>query len=92
MTRSVDIRGRRCGDRRGSMIGRLSNRFFFVVGDWVLRYYSPAKKCKLDSAWFGPYLVVSLAGWAVGIQLHPDSPIYPCTLPRFEENANVPVA
>ena len=37
--------------------------------------YSPAKKCKLDSAWVGPYLVVSLAGWAVGIQLRPDSPI-----------------
>ena len=45
------------------------------MGDWVLRYYSPAKKCKLDSAWVGPYLVVSLAGWALGIQRHPDSPI-----------------
>ena len=47
----------------------------FAVGDWVLRYYSPAKKCRLDSAWAGPYLVVSLAGWAVGIQLRPYSPI-----------------
>ena len=48
-----------------------------MVGDWALRYYSPAKKCKLDSAWvaIGPYLVVSLASWAVGIQLQPDSPI-----------------
>ena len=46
-----------------------------MVGDWVLRYYSPAKKCKLDSAWVGPYLVVSLADWVLGIQLHPDSPI-----------------
>ena len=45
------------------------------MGDWALRYYSPAKKCKLDSAWVGPYLVASLAGWAVGIQLQPDSPI-----------------
>ena len=36
-------------------------------------YYSPAKKSKLDS--LGPYLVVSLAGWALGIQRHPDSPI-----------------
>ena len=44
------------------------------MGDWVLRYYSPAKKCKLDSAWVGPYLVVSLAGWALGTQRHPDSP------------------
>ena len=50
-------------------------RRLFAVGDWVLRYYSPAKKCKLDSAWVGPYLIVSLAGWALGIQRHPDSPI-----------------
>ena len=39
---------------------------------WVLRYYSPAKKCKLDSAWVGPCLVVSLAGWDLGFS---DSPI-----------------
>ena len=45
------------------------------MGDWVLRYYYPAKKCKPDSAWVGPYLVVSLAGWALGIQRHLDSPI-----------------
>ena len=47
----------------------------FAVGDWTLRYYPPAKKCKLDSPWMGPYLVMSLAGWAVGVQLHPDSPV-----------------
>ena len=45
------------------------------VGDWTLRYYPPARKCKLDSAWVGPYLVMSLAGWAAAIQLQPDSPI-----------------
>ena len=45
------------------------------VGDWVLHYYSPAKKCKLDSAWVGPYIVVSLAGCALRIKLYPDSPI-----------------
>ena len=38
-------------------------------------YYPPAKKCKLDSSWVGPYLVVLLAGWAAGVQLQPDSPI-----------------
>ena len=38
----------------------------FVVGDWT---------CKLDSPWMGPYLVVSLAGWAMGVQLQTDSPI-----------------
>ena len=54
---------------------RRAVRLLFAVGDWVLRYYSPAKKCKLDSAWVGPYLVVSLAGWVLGIQRHPDSPI-----------------
>ena len=47
----------------------------FAIIDWTMRYYPPAKKCKLDSPWLGPYLVVSLAGWAVGVQLHPDSPI-----------------
>ena len=40
-----------------------------------MRYYPPAKQCKLDSPWVGPYLVVSLVGWAVGVQLQPDSPI-----------------
>ena len=54
---------------------RRAVRRLFAVGDWVLPYYSPAKKCKLDTAWVGPYLVVSLAGWALGIQRHPDSPI-----------------
>ena len=47
----------------------------FTVGDWVMRYYAPAKKCKLDSAWIGPYLVVSFMGWTIGIQKGPDSPI-----------------
>ena len=42
---------------------------------WVMRYYPAAKKCKLDSVWVGPYLVVSIVGWAVGIQKHLDSPI-----------------
>ena len=41
---------------------------FFSLGDWVMRYYAPAKKCKLDSAWIGPYLVVSFLGWTLGIQ------------------------
>ena len=47
----------------------------FAVGDWVMRYYTPAKKCKLDSAWIGPYLIVSLIGWALGIQKDLESPI-----------------
>ena len=40
-----------------------------------MRCYAPAKKCKLDSAWIGPYLVVSFMGWTIGIQKDPDSPI-----------------
>ena len=40
-----------------------------------MRYYTPAKKCKLDSAWIGPYLIVLLIGWALGIQKDSDSPI-----------------
>ena len=44
-----------------------------VAYDQVCR--NSSQKCKLDSPWMGPYLVVSLVGWAVGIQLQPDSPI-----------------
>ena len=40
-----------------------------------MRFYTPAKKCKLDSAWIGPYLIVSLIGWALRIQKDPESPI-----------------
>ena len=47
----------------------------FAVGDWVMRYYSPAKKCKLDSPWIGPYLIVSFMGWTIGIQKEPESPV-----------------
>ena len=61
--------------RQKRLYDRRAVRRLFAVGDWVLRYYTPAKKCKLDSAWVGPYLIVSLAGWALGIQRHPDSPI-----------------
>ena len=32
-------------------------------------------KCKLDSVWTGPYLVVALLGWTVGIQKHLDVPV-----------------
>ena len=47
----------------------------FAVGDWVMRYYSPAKKCKLDSPWIGPYLIVLFMGWTIGIQKAPESPV-----------------
>ena len=40
-----------------------------------MRFYTPAKKCKLDSPWIGPYLIVSFIGWAIGIQKAPESPI-----------------
>ena len=29
----------------------------FSICEWTVRYYPPAKKCKLDSPWLGPYLV-----------------------------------
>ena len=44
--------------RQKRLYDRRAVRRIFAVGDWVLRYYTPAKKCKLDSAWIGPYLVV----------------------------------
>ena len=40
-----------------------------------MRYYPAGQKCKLDTVWTGPYLVVSIIGWAVGIQKHPDMPV-----------------
>ena len=43
-------------------------RRLFAIGDWVMRYYPVGKKCKLDSVWSGPYLVVAFHGWTVGIQ------------------------
>ena len=39
-----------------------------------MRYYSPAKKCKLDSPWIGPYLIMSFMGWTTGMQKDPESP------------------
>ena len=62
-------------------------RRLFAVGDWVLRYYTPAKKCKLDSAWVGPYLIVALAGWALGIQRHP---VYPIVLVHCQDLKKAP--
>ena len=63
--------------RQKRLYDKRAVKHVFDVGDWTLRYYPPppAKKCQLDSPWMGPYLVVSLAGWAVGVQLHPDSPV-----------------
>ena len=55
--------------RQKRLYDRRAVRRLFAVGDWVLRYYTPAKKCKLDSAWVGPYLVISITGWALGIRL-----------------------
>ena len=59
----------------------------FAIGDWTIRYYPPAKKCKLDSPWLGPYLVVSIAGWAIGVQLKPDSPVL---LVHCQDFKNIP--
>ena len=50
-------------------------RRLFAIGDWVMRYYLAGKKCKLDSVGTGPYLVVALLGWTVGLQKHPDVPV-----------------
>ena len=50
-------------------------RRLFSIGNWVMRYYPAAKKCKLDSVWVGPSLEVSIIGWEVGIQKHLDYPV-----------------
>ena len=61
--------------RQKHVYDRRAAKRLFGVGDWVMRFYTPAKKCKLDSAWIGPYLIVSLIGWALGIQKDPESPV-----------------
>ena len=61
--------------RQKRLYDRRAVKRLFAVGDWVMRFYTPAKKCKLDSAWIGPYLAVSIIGWALGIQKDPESPI-----------------
>ena len=44
----------------------------FPKGSWVLRYYPPMAKHKLNKPWTGPYLVVNDAqGWTIGIQRVP---------------------
>ena len=61
--------------RQKRLYGRRAVKRQFAVGDWAMRFYTPAKKCKLDSPRIGPYLAVSLIGWAIGIQKAPESPI-----------------
>ena len=61
--------------RQKRLYDRRAVKRIFSLGDWVMRYYAPAKKCKLDSPWTGPYLVVSFLGWTLGIQKDPNSPI-----------------
>ena len=58
--------------RQKCLYDRRAVKRLFAVGDWVMRYYTLAKKCKLDSAWIGSYLIVSLIGWA---QKDSESPI-----------------
>ena len=72
MIRSADIKDSLYNVRKDVMIEELPDG----CSRWGIGFCGiTAKKCKLDSAWTGPYLVVSLAGWALGIQRHPDSPI-----------------
>ena len=75
MNKCGNIPARQCSDRSACMTIVRTVKRQFAVGDWAMRFYTPAKKCKLDSPWIGPYLVVSLIGWAIGIQKAPESPI-----------------
>ena len=40
--------------RQKRLYDRRAVKRMFAVGDWVMRFYPPAKKCKLDSPWIGP--------------------------------------
>ena len=64
--RSVDIRDRRYSATKDSKSGPTLIR----RGQFGLALLP---SCKEMQTWVGPYLVVSLAGWALGIQRHPDS-------------------
>ena len=76
MIRYDSIPARQCSDRSTYMtVDCRAVKQKFAVGDWVMRFYTPAKKCKLDSPWIGPYLIVSFIGWAIGIQKEPESPV-----------------
>ena len=73
LIKSVDTRVRLCDDRNDSMIsGRFDTCLRLATGCALL---PGGKKCKLDSVWTSPYLVVALLGWMVGIQKHPDVPV-----------------
>ena len=61
--------------RKKRLYDQRAVRRLFALGDWVMRYYPAGKKCKLDSIWAGPYLIVETLGWTVGIQRHPDEPV-----------------
>ena len=65
------------GRRQKRLNDQRAMKRIFTVGEWTMRYYPLAKtkKCKLDSLWLGPCLVVSLCGCAVGVQLQPDSAV-----------------
>ena len=75
MTRFVVIRVRPFGDRNASRIGVTSGSCLLSV----IGLCSIIRRLRsVSSPWLGPYLVVSLVGWAVGIKLQPDSPILYC--------------
>ena len=61
--------------RQKQLYDQRAVRRLFALGDWVMRYYPAGKKCKLDSIWAGPYLIVETLGWTVGIQRHPEEPV-----------------
>ena len=68
--------------RQKRLYDRRAVKRLFAVGDWVMGFYTPAKKCKLDSAWIGPYMIVSLIGWALKRPGISDSD---STLPRHKK-------
>ena len=68
--------------RQKRLYDRRAVRRLFAVGYWVMRYYPPAKKCKLDSIWVGPFLVVS-----AGLLAFSDFRTHPLSLSGCEESS-----
>ena len=61
--------------RQKQLYDQRAVRCLIALGDWVMRFYRAEKKCKLDSIWAGPYLIVATLGWTVGIQRQPDEQV-----------------
>ena len=65
-----------------SRYGTPSNWLTTKCGPTLARLCGDRNGFKISWQWLGPYLVVSITGWAVGVQLQPGSPLFLCRTVR----------